>query len=661
MATPGTAALREARLRLSADGGRHAYLLADPASGRIMRLAPEVASAFWATRRRLDGARHAASATEAAEAAGIAGYLQAMRRSAIRQKPRFNPLFLQLPLFAVAPFQPALMGIARLLVSRFGLALILLLAALALWVAAATDWAMASRLNDVFSIEAILAFAAIAPALKIVHEFGHVLAATRYGVAVRKAGVFLVGLYPMPFVDCSEADLDAGRKERVVISLAGLAVDLSIGLSAFLLWHVVEESWGRQLLANIFVFNTLHTLLFNLNPLMKLDGYFALSDGLGRRNFHLESTLAARSLRRAVARLDLPAAGRLLACAYGRLAYALASTCYKLYVLAFIGWHLLPQFLGLGTAIVAWGAGVMFFSPMLNARAAMAGMAGGGMAGEAEADPRRRRWWLAGLAGLLLAAAFIPLPHRVTLPLRLDLDGAYTPRAEVAGRITAIRAAGPVNAGELLLHLANAEAEREAVLLAHERELYRTLQESAGGLDPLAADAAGKRLETAERIADRLAGEALGREIRAASAGWFRPDHQLRHGMRLEVGQPLGVLLAEGPTAELVGRFPEIYVEKFEEGMVAAELRHAGGYLDGGDGLRVRLARVTDDDASSGERRFRIEAQAPLPAKTLAGQDLHLKLRFQTEPLWRHAVFLLNRLHLAFNQAQQLARDAALD
>ncbi len=48
-------------------------------------------------------------------------------------------------------------------------------------------------------------------------------------------------------------------------------------------------------------------------------------------------------------------------------------------------------------------------------------------------------------------------------------------------------------------------------------------------------------------------------------------------------------------------------------------------------------------------------------ADLLAGQALHLKLGFASEPLWRHAVFLYNRLRFAFAQAQQLARRAALD
>jgi putative peptide zinc metalloprotease protein len=651
VAIPGTAALREVGLRLSIEGDRHVYLLSDPASGRILRLSPAVARIFWQTRALFAGRGGGASSEAAVEAAGIAGYLQGVRQSALRQQPKLNPLFLQLPLFSVAPLQPALAGLARLLVSRLGLAVILALMALSLYVAAATDWAMVSRLDDVFSLQALLTFAAVAPFLKVVHEFGHVLAATRFGVPVRKAGIFLVGLYPMPFVDCSEADLEADKRGRVTISLAGLAIDVTIGLLAFLLWHVVEDSWARQLFANIFVFNTLTTLFFNLNPLMKLDGYFALSDALNRRNFHLESTLAARAWRQSVARLDLARARSLLIRSPGSLAYATASTVYKLYVLGFIAWHLLPQFLGLGSVVVAWGAVVMFCSPLLNAPAA----------GGAGLDRRARLGWAAGILGFLALIAWLPLPHRVTLPVTLDLDGRYTLRSEVAGVVTRLAPAGPVRAGDPLLALHDLEAEAEALLQSRESRLYRTLHESTGGLDALAADAAAKRLAAAEVVSARLADEAAKRQADAAGPGWFRPHHRLREGHKLKVGDPFGVLLPEAPTALLAGRFPELYVEMFKARLASVELRHAAGYLDGEAGVGVRLERVIEDDGTTGERRFRIEAEAPLPPKALAGQALHLKLGFGNEPLWRHAVFLFNRLHFAFAQAQQLARRAALD
>ena len=75
-----------------------------------------------------------------------------------------------------------------------------------------------SHTGDLLSLQSLLTFALIAPVLKLFHETGHVLAATRFGVPVRRAGVILIALFPLPFVDCSEADFRARRGQRILIS-----------------------------------------------------------------------------------------------------------------------------------------------------------------------------------------------------------------------------------------------------------------------------------------------------------------------------------------------------------------------------------------------------------------------------------------------------------
>ncbi|MDQ0497132.1 site-2 protease family protein [Paenibacillus brasilensis] len=53
------------------------------------------------------------------------------------------------------------------------------------------------------------------------HEFGHVVAAYRYGIRPRDIGIGLYMLVPVMFVDLSEA-WKLPRKQRVVIDFAGI-------------------------------------------------------------------------------------------------------------------------------------------------------------------------------------------------------------------------------------------------------------------------------------------------------------------------------------------------------------------------------------------------------------------------------------------------------
>ncbi len=61
--------------------------------------------------------------------------------------------------------------------------------------------------------------------------------------------------------------------ERFWLPVKGIWVDLIIGLLAFILWHFTSGSFLQTIFGNIFLYSTLNSLLFNMNPLIKLDGY----------------------------------------------------------------------------------------------------------------------------------------------------------------------------------------------------------------------------------------------------------------------------------------------------------------------------------------------------------------------------------------------------
>ena len=67
---------------------------------------------------------------------------------------------------------------------------------------------------------------------------------------------------------------DTDRVDTLVLA------DISVGLFAFIAWHFVGDAGTRQLLSNIVVFSTAMTVLFNLNPLMRFDGNYMMSDFL---------------------------------------------------------------------------------------------------------------------------------------------------------------------------------------------------------------------------------------------------------------------------------------------------------------------------------------------------------------------------------------------
>ena len=116
----------------------------------------------------------------------------------------------------------------------------------------------------------------------VIHEAGHAFTTKHFGREVPRVGVGWYWFGPIAYVDTSDMWL-AGRKERVLVSLAGPYADLVTGgLAAIVAWLVPNAVvsaalWQFALISYIGV-------LVNLNPLMEFDGYFVLSDLLERPN-----------------------------------------------------------------------------------------------------------------------------------------------------------------------------------------------------------------------------------------------------------------------------------------------------------------------------------------------------------------------------------------
>lgn len=160
----------------------------------------------------------------------------------------------------------------------------------------------------------------------VLHELSHTLVSSYYDVKIREIGVALLYyFFPVAYADRTDGYRLRVPKQRIYISLAGPAFDLS----AAALSGLLALSTGGWL------GNSLHALMFfefamfisNLNPLMPSDGYHALEALFGELNFRhrafrlLFSLLTLRKLPAQLSRLTwrqkaLYLGYGLLACAY---------------------------------------------------------------------------------------------------------------------------------------------------------------------------------------------------------------------------------------------------------------------------------------------------------------------------------------------------------
>lgn len=145
-----------------------------------------------------------------------------------------------------------------------------------------------------FSLEgAALAGAALVMS-KLLHELGHGLTAKRYGCRVPSMGVALLVLAPVLYTDTSEAWRLRKRSQRLAIGAAGMAAECCLAAYALLLWSFLPDGVLRSV---VFVWATtawVLTVLINMSPFMRFDGYYLLSDLIDVPNLQERSFALAR-------------------------------------------------------------------------------------------------------------------------------------------------------------------------------------------------------------------------------------------------------------------------------------------------------------------------------------------------------------------------------
>jgi multidrug resistance efflux pump len=118
----------------------------------------------------------------------------------------------------------------------------------------------------------------------LAHELAHGLTCKRFGGAVHELGLLLIYFTPAAYCNVSDAWLFPEKRKRLLVTLAGPWLELCVWALATILWRVTDVESGLNELALIVVATSGIKTLLNLNPFLKLDGYYLLSDLLDMPN-----------------------------------------------------------------------------------------------------------------------------------------------------------------------------------------------------------------------------------------------------------------------------------------------------------------------------------------------------------------------------------------
>jgi putative peptide zinc metalloprotease protein len=136
--------------------------------------------------------------------------------------------------------------------------------------------------------------------VKVLHELGHAFASKHYGVYVRRTGLYMMFFMPMFFTDTTDAWKLPSRKARLMIGAAGVLVELCVACVAIFFWSILPEGMIRSLMFYLSGASLVSTLLTNINPLMRFDGYYLMMDYLRISNLRTRGQEMFKWFRRKI-------------------------------------------------------------------------------------------------------------------------------------------------------------------------------------------------------------------------------------------------------------------------------------------------------------------------------------------------------------------------
>ena len=436
-----------------------------------------------------------------------------------------NPFAFRAPLADPTPLLDRIAPWTRQLFSLPALLLWSLLVAGALLAAVTEAGAIAAHAGRWLATPHYLALMwLLYPPIKALHELAHALAVRRFGGDVREVGISLLMLAPVPYVDASAASAFTHKHQRVLVSAAGIMVELGLAALGLLVWLNVQDGLLRDLAFVTMFIGAASTLLVNGNPLLRMDGYHAACDLLELPN------LAERSRRWWTARLQRaftgPSPVHGPAPARGETAwlvgYTPASWLYRAALSVWIaGWlGSVQAWLGyLAAVLLGWS---LVVAPLIRLTSSL-------LAPTLADELRQRARWRLAIAGAALLAlmAALPLPQATRAQGVVWLPETAWVRAETEGVVRRVVApdGATVVPGTVLLELADDQllADRDA---ARERagalrsQLYGVLQGDGSRLGALHA-----QIAAADAALERLQARVATLSVKAASAGQWVAGH----------------------------------------------------------------------------------------------------------------------------------------
>jgi multidrug efflux pump subunit AcrA (membrane-fusion protein) len=134
--------------------------------------------------------------------------------------------------------------------------------------------------TSLFNLHGLFFLWIVTFAVTTMHEFSHGLTCCHFGGKVKEVGFMLIYFQPAFYCDVSDSWMFPSRRQRMWVTFAGGYFQLVVWGVSTMIWRLTDSNtFINDIVLVVIVFSGLQTLV-NFNPLIKLDGYYMLSDYL---------------------------------------------------------------------------------------------------------------------------------------------------------------------------------------------------------------------------------------------------------------------------------------------------------------------------------------------------------------------------------------------
>lgn len=298
--------------------------------------------------------------------------------------------------------------------------------------------------------------------LGFLHETAHGLTCRHFGGQVHRMGIMFLYLLPCFFCDVTETWVSASKIQRLYTIIAGIWIEMVVCGAGMILWlNTPAGSWMNYLSYQVVLLTGVAAIVLNLNPLIKLDGYYLITEIIEIPELKERSTAFVSGwFQSHVLRLpvETPIVPRRRVPLFAF--YAIASGVYSyslLFLVVRLSYNVTSKWIAEFALLPAGYLAFVLFKSRLRA---LRGVAAQWWKQRTESGARwRLTHW--AIAVLLAALLFVPLwrdredGYFVIEPMR-----THTLHAAMTGRVDAVLVQGAqrVHSGEPLLRMSSTSA-----------------------------------------------------------------------------------------------------------------------------------------------------------------------------------------------------------